>query len=233
MISLMLTFQQLGYYISYMGSARAVTLLVLLPSIYPPPPKSSLLMCNAVWVYLFKPLPARGRRVVSPRRELNFDLSLVRMSILLDVLSHASVLFAPSDSQTWFVLATTLTSLGSTSVPSYSSTVLGYVRYRTTQGEQFDQKEDVGVLFGGLAVLQSLGQTILGPILFGFVYSSTVSTFPKGVFVLACSLAGMALFLMLVARPRKRLILIGTRRDGSTQGRGRSGMPKPIAASFA
>jgi hypothetical protein len=216
-----------------MGSARAVTLLVLLPSMCVSIHKFNLLTCAVVWVYLFKPHPARGRRAVSPRRELNFDLSLVRVSILLDVLSHTSVLFAPANSQTWFVLATTLTSLGSTSVPSYSSTVLGYVRYRTAQGEQSDQKEDIGVLFGGLAVLQSLGQTILGPILFGFVYSSTVATFPKGVFVLACFLAGTALFLMLIARPRKRLILIGTPRDGSTQGRGRSGMPKPIAAAFA
>ena len=216
-----------------MGSARAVTLLVLLPSMCVSIHKFNLLTCAVVWVYLFKPHPARGRRAVSPRRELNFDLSLVRVSILLDVLSHGSVLFAPANSQTWFILATTLTSLGSTSVPSYSSTVLGYVRYRTAQGEQLDQEEDIGVLFGGLAVLQSLGQTILGPILFGFVYSSTVATFPKGVFVLACLLAGTALFLMLIARPRKRLILIGTRRDGSTQGRGRSGMPKPIAAAFA
>lgn len=201
--------ERLGYYISYMGFARAITLLVLMPA----------------WNYLFKPLPIRGRSSVSPRRELNFDLSLVRMSILLDVLSHASVIVAPSSSATWFVLATTLTSLGSTSVPSYSSTVLGYVRYRTAQAEQEDQQEDVGVLFGGLAVLQSLGQTIIGPILFGLVYSATVSTFPKGVFVLACSLAGMAFVLMLIARPRKRLILVGTHRDGA---RGRSGMPKPI-----
>lgn len=189
---------------------------------------SSVLNDILAWNYLFKPLPIRGRASVSPRRELNFDLSLVRMSIFLDVLSHASVILSPPSSAMWFVLATTLTSLGSTSVPSYSSTVLGYVRYRTAQAEQEDQQEDVGVLFGGLAVLQSLGQTILGPILFGLVYSVTVSTFPKGVFVLACSLAGTALVLMIIARPRKRLILIGTHRDGAQPGRGRSGMPKPI-----
>ena len=223
--------QQLGYYIAYMGSVRAITLLVLLPSMLAPTyHRLVLLTCGEVCVYLFRPVPAHGRRSVSPRQELNFDLSLVRMSILLDVLSHASVLWAPTNSQTWFVLATTLTSLGSASVPSYSSTVIGYVRYRAAQGEQFEQEEDVGVLFGGLAVLQSLGQTIIGPILFGFVYSFTVSKFPKGIFVLACSLAGTALFLMLIARPRKRLILIGTRRDvHSHTGRGRSGMPKRIA----
>lgn len=166
---------------------------------------------------------------VSPRRELNFDLSLVRMSILLDFLSHGSVILSPTNSQTWFVLATTLTSLGSTSIPSYSSTVLGYVRYRASQGEITEPEEDVGVLFGALAVLQSLGQTILGPIVFGIVYSMTVSTYPKGVFVLACSCAGAALVLMCIARPRKRVILVNPRRDANAaRNRGRSFTTKDI-----
>ncbi|KAG8824167.1 hypothetical protein FRB91_003948 [Serendipita sp. 411] len=207
--------ERLGYYISYMGFARAITLLVLLP----------------MWIYLFRPRPLRRGAGVSPRRELNFDLSLVRLSILLDVLSHGAVVLGPSDSQSWFVLATTLTSLGSASLSSYSSTVLGYMRFRAAQGEQLDQEEDVGVLFGALATIQSLGQTIIGPIAFGLVYSLTVSSYPKGVFVLALSLAGVALTLMCVAKPRKRVILIGTRRDtSSVRGRGRSGVPKDITA---
>ncbi|CAG8630774.1 5398_t:CDS:2, partial [Acaulospora colombiana] len=138
------------------------------------------------------------------------------MSILLDFLSHGAVILLSTDSPTLFVLATTLTSLGSSSIPSYSSTVLGYVRYRAAQGEQEDQDQDVGVLFGALAVLQSLGQTIVGPIIFGVVYSMTISWYPKGVFVLACGCAGVALLLMCIARPRKRLILIGHRKDRST-----------------
>ena len=180
-------------------------------------------------VYLFRPLPPRRGAEVSPRRELNFDLSLVRISVLLDFLSHGFVIVSPQNSQTWFVLATTLTSLGSTSLPSYSSTVLGYVRYRAAQGELSDQEEDAGVLLGSLAVLQSLGQTIIGPIVFGFVYSMTVSTYPKGVFVLACTCAGAAFLLMCIAHPRKRVILVGSRRDASAgRERGRSAMTKDI-----
>jgi hypothetical protein len=181
-----------------------------------------------VWVYLFRPLPPRRGAEVSPRRELNFDLSLVRISVLLDFLSHGFVILSSQNSQTSFVLATTLTSLGSTSIPSYSSTVLGYVRYRAAQGELSDQ-EDVGVLFGSLAVLQSLGQTIIGPIVFGFVYSMTVSTSPKGVFVLACLCTGVALLLMCIAHPRKRVILVGSRRGANAgRERGRSVMTKDI-----
>lgn len=181
-----------------------------------------------MWVYLFRPLPQRRGAEVSPRRELNFDLSLVRISVLLDFLSHGFVILSPRNSQTSFVLATTLTSLGSMSIPSYSSTVLGYVRYRAAQGELSEQ-EDVGVLFGSLAVLQSLGQTIIGPIVFGFVYSMTVSNYPKGVFVLACSGAGAALLLMCMAHPRKRVILVGSRRYANAgRERGRSVMTKDI-----
>ncbi|KAG8834571.1 hypothetical protein FRC17_008240 [Serendipita sp. 399] len=223
--------ERLGYYISYMGFARAITLLVLVPSEYCRLVISAELMPLEVWVYLFRPRPLRRGTSVSPRRELNFDLSLVRLSILLDVLSHGAVVFGPANSPPWFVLATTLTSLGSASLSSYSSTVLGYVRFRAAQGEQLDQEEDVGVLFGALATLQSLGQTILGPIAFGLVYSLTVSQYPQGVFVLALGLAGCALLLMCIAKPRKRLILIGSRRDtSSVRGRGRSGIPKAINA---
>lgn len=212
-----------------MGFARAITLLVLLPSKLSC--SCTLRHVNAaiVWVFVFRPRPIRGRASISPRRELSFDLSLARFSILLDVLSHGAVLLAPTESQSWFVLATTLTSLGSASVPSYSSTVLGYVRYRTAQGEQAED-EDVGALFGALATLQSLGQTIVGPILFGLMYSATVSQYPKGVFVLAFGLASSALVLMLLTRPRKRLILVGARKDPhSPRGRGRSAIPKDIA----
>lgn len=153
----------------------------------------------------------------------------MRFSVFLDFLSHTLVILLPSASQTSFVLATTLTSLGSASIPSFSSTVLGYVRYRTLQAEQEDQQEDVGVLFGALAVLQSLGQTIIGPLLFGLVYSATVSRYPRGIFVLASSLAGIAFILMLVARPRKRVILVGVRPGLDTYRRGRSAMTKSIA----
>jgi hypothetical protein len=85
------------------------------------------------------------------------------------------------------------------------------------------------VLLGSLAVLQSLGQTIIGPIIFGFVYSMTVSTYPKGVFVLACTCAGAAFLLMCIAHPRKRVILVGSRRDANAgRERGRSAMTKDI-----
>lgn len=47
---------------------------------------------------------------------------------------------------------------------------------------------DSGTLFGAFAVLQALGQMILGPMLFGLVYSTTVARYPKAVFILSSAL---------------------------------------------
>ncbi|TEB34788.1 hypothetical protein FA13DRAFT_1729448, partial [Coprinellus micaceus] len=47
---------------------------------------------------------------------------------------------------------------------------------------------DAATLLSAFAVLQALSQSILAPLLFGFVYSSTVSTSPKLVFVLSAGL---------------------------------------------
>lgn len=150
--------------------------------------------------------------------------------MFLDLLSHCLVTFSDSTSQSFFIIATSLTSFGSGSIPSLSSTVLGYVRYRNAQGELLDQEEDVGALFGSLAVLQALGQAIIGPIVFGTVYSLTVATYPKGVFLLASGVTGLALLLLCSVRPRKRVILVGQRvLDTSRNRRGRSALTKDIA----
>ncbi|EIW84355.1 hypothetical protein CONPUDRAFT_100346 [Coniophora puteana RWD-64-598 SS2] len=63
-----------------------------------------------------------------------------------------------------------------------------------------------GKLFGALAVLQASGQMILGPLLFGLIYSGTVGTSPKSVFAAAGALVFLAiLFIGLVSLPRAGL----------------------------
>ncbi|KAF5342443.1 hypothetical protein D9611_001500 [Ephemerocybe angulata] len=59
---------------------------------------------------------------------------------------------------------------------------------------------DSGSLFGAFAVLQALGQMILGPMLFGLVYSSTVAGYPKTVFVLSTALLFLSMLLLLCVR---------------------------------
>ena len=155
--------------------------------------------------------------------------------MFLDTLSHVLVLVFSSDSEPLFVLATALTSMGAGTIPAVHSTVLGYARYRNIQAQVPETaREDVGVLFGALATLQAVGQTILGPILFGILYSHTVEVFPKSIFVASAVCAGFGWGVMCVCvSPRKRLILHGPRKslgDGGRpiRGRGRSAMTKDI-----
>jgi MFS family permease len=155
--------------------------------------------------------------------------------MFLDTLSHVLVLVVPSDSEPLFVLASALTSMGAGSIPAIHSTVLGYTRYRNIQAQVPEKaREDVGVLFGALATLTAVGQSILGPILFGILYSHTVETFPKSIFVASAVCAGFGWGMMCVCvRPRKRVIIHGPRKSHGgagrrVRGRGRSALTKDI-----
>jgi len=155
--------------------------------------------------------------------------------MFLDTLSHLLVLVFPAESEPLFVLATALTSMGGGSIPAFHSTVLGYVRYRNVQAQVPETaREDVGVLFGALATLNAVGQSIIGPILFGILYSYTVGVFPKSIFVASAVCAGLGWGVMCVCvRPRKRVILHGPRKSPGDdrrriRGRGRTAMTKDI-----
>jgi len=188
-----------------------------------------------VFIYMFKPRQHRNGRAPTARQVLQFDLTLARLQIFLDTLSHILVLVFPADSEPLFVLATALTSMGAGSIPAVHSTVLGYTRYRNIQAQVPETaREDVGVLFGALATLGVVGQGILGPILFGILYSLTVEVFPKSIFVASAVCAGLGWGVMCVCvRPRKRVILHGPRKSlGDSRRRirtrGRSAMTKGI-----
>ena len=190
-----------------------------------------------VFIYLFKPRQHRNGRAPTARQVLQFDLTLARLQMFLDTLSHILVLVFPADSEPLFVLATALTSMGAGSIPAVHSTVLGYTRYRNVQAQVPETaREDVGVLFGALATITAVGQSILGPILFGIVYSQTVEVFPKSIFVTSAVCAGLGWAVLSVCvRPRKRVILHGPRKslgDGRRRirGRGRSALTKGIGS---
>ena len=188
-----------------------------------------------VFMYFFKPRQHRNGRAPTTRQILQFDLTLARLQMFFDTLSHILVLVFPSDSEPLFVLATALTSMGAGSLPAVHSTVLGYARYRNIQAQVPEQaREDVGVLFGALATLSAVGQSIIGPILFGILYSYTVKVFPKSIFVASAVCAGFGWAIMCVCvRPRKRVIIHGPRQSlgegrRRVRGRGRSALTKDI-----
>jgi hypothetical protein len=111
-------------------------------------------------------------------QEIKFDLLMTRCSFMIELLSNTFVAVSPmpsykihganassrhskGQSQTLFVLATSLSSLGSGAVPAIQSLALCMLQVRALDaGEADDGQEGVGSLFGALAVLHAVGQMI-------------------------------------------------------------------------
>ncbi|KAG6909060.1 hypothetical protein DXG01_002213 [Tephrocybe rancida] len=202
---------QLGNYISFMSASRAVFLLVLCPWIiaaFKPKPKPAGPATPVAGAEAVKGKPTKAHLV----REISFDLLVTRVSLLIDALCYVFVTLAPvpavhslgvsaSESQALFVLATGSGSLGSGAPPALESLALCIVQTRALdEGSDAPKDGGVGQLFSALAVLQTLGQMLIGPMLFGLVYSETVAVFPKAVFVTAGGLLLCALLLALLVR---------------------------------
>ncbi|KAJ7101611.1 major facilitator superfamily domain-containing protein [Mycena crocata] len=118
------------------------------------------------------------------------------------------------NSQALFVVASWMASWGAGLVPTIQSLALCIMQARALLEADFGpgpegtgtsstlEAVDVGSgrVFGALAVLQATGQMILGPMLFGLIYSGTVATFPKAVFVTAMGILSAALVATLLVR---------------------------------
>lgn len=144
-------------------------------------------------------------------QEIRFDLLLTRLSFLIDIISHTSVTFLPnpalqptSKEQISFVAATSLSSLSAGVMPAIQSLALCILQSRAlavTEAGGVVENVGPGKLFGALAVLQVAGSMIIGPILFGVIYSSTVANFPDAIFATAAAFCLMSLVFVLLIRP--------------------------------
>ncbi|KAG2131332.1 major facilitator superfamily-domain-containing protein [Suillus clintonianus] len=215
--------EQLSYYISFMGACRAWHLLVLLPFLLLKfkPVRAAVPATDAPAnpaAPTSKPKPTKSHLF----SEMQFDLRVVRYSMLIDFLSHALVVIAPLPSrgandawwsQFMFVGATSLSCVGAGVMPGMQSLALCTLQGRALAtkeaairtGEAQEHDNDAGLepgkLFGALAVLQAIGQTILGPMLFGVIYSSTVGSFPKAIFATASGLVLLSIAFTILVRP--------------------------------
>ena len=107
-------------------------------------------------------------------REMTFDLSLTCLSLLVEALSNALVALSPlpssygnnfkNNSQTFFVAATSLGSMGSGAIPAMHSFTLCMLQVRALGSESSatDKGPGVAELFSAFAVLSAVGQTIFG-----------------------------------------------------------------------
>ncbi|KAA1467439.1 hypothetical protein DENSPDRAFT_832491 [Dentipellis sp. KUC8613] len=181
--------EQLSYYITFVGGARAVNLLFVMPFLitaFKPTPSST----SSAAVSDAGPTPS------ALHHSITFDLALARTSLLLDITSHSlvTILGARSSSITFSGL-TMLSSFASGVHPAAQSLAICIMQRNGLSGA------GLGPLFGALSVLQAVGQMILGPLIFGLVYSSTVAQFPQAIFALAACLAVASLALLMLIRP--------------------------------
>ncbi|KAJ7475891.1 major facilitator superfamily domain-containing protein [Mycena latifolia] len=215
--------EQLSYYISLLGTSRAFYLLFAFPLIISTFKPKSKLPKNKGLTKATKPKPTKSHIA----QEIKFDLGLSRLSFCIEIVANLSVVFAPSpeykmhsqmmknlgsasaagsqfqSSQAMFVLASWVQCLGSGLVPAMQSLALCIIQARSLLAADAGQPTvdaGTGALFGALAVLQATGQMVLGPLLFGLVYSGTVAAFPKAVFVTAIGILFASLTAILLVR---------------------------------
>lgn len=110
---------------------------------------------------------------------MNFDLLLLRMSFLVECLSHSLVSFAPAAlGEGFFVAFTTLSCFGAGVIPAANSLALCILQAQAHAaggpgaGASFDDDGGAGRLFGALAALQAVGQMILGVSVFFPLFSA-------------------------------------------------------------
>ncbi|CDO77818.1 hypothetical protein BN946_scf184722.g10 [Trametes cinnabarina] len=185
--------EQLSYYISFMGFSRAIHLLLILPFLiatFKPKPKQ----VKSGAASIAQPKKPAKQTPGALAKEMRFDLSLIRGSLLIDLLSHSTVALSPSHaSQALFIGATSLSSFGAGLVPAMNSLALCIMQSR--------DEDDTGKLFGAFSVLQAVGQMVLGPALFGLIYTQTVAKFPKAIFAVAGGILVVSLAVLCLVRP--------------------------------
>jgi hypothetical protein len=150
---------------------------------------------------------------------LTFDLSLARLSLLVEMVSNASMAFASTPQV--FTVSAVFSQFGAGFAPAVESVALEVYVEKVRQGNKADGSVplEIGRLYSGLAVVQALSwvtalwglssiltvtdlnarsSQIISPAFFALVYMSTVATA-----VFLCALAGVTLSFVLLSFVRK------------------------------
>ncbi|KAG2111685.1 major facilitator superfamily domain-containing protein [Suillus discolor] len=188
--------ETISYYVAFAGAGRALFLAVILPVIIkllkPAPVQLPTAPDEPLQNLSSQTLPSRQSNTGPPSHSAKFDLNLARISIVLDILSFATMIFA-SDGLV-FAFGSILQSLGAGYSPAVQAFALDVYSRRGGKGE-------AGKLFGAIGVVQALSSQILGPALFGFVYYKTVATFPGAIFALSVVLMIISFGLLVLVHP--------------------------------
>lgn len=133
-------------------------------------------------------LIAAPKAKVKVSRPASLDLWTARISLLLEASLY--LILATGLPEIPFIALTGLLTLSSGSGPAVNSLALSFM----------PNSKEAGKLFGGVAVLHALGSTLLGPLAFGTLFSTTVGTYAPAVWALAGSVQVVSLIMMCLVR---------------------------------
>ncbi|KZT59128.1 MFS general substrate transporter [Calocera cornea HHB12733] len=166
--------EQLGYYLAYIGAARAVHLLLLLPAIIR-------------LIRRYYPSTAS--------HSLPVDHRMATISVALDVVAYTLTSISPPSAMWAFVIFTSMSSFAGGALPSMHALSLGILTAQEKEAAEeagddgsAGEVNHAGKLFGAFGLVQATAQILLGPLMFGALYSVSVYTFPKAIFVVAACL---------------------------------------------
>jgi hypothetical protein len=134
------------------------------------------------------PLVAANGKTPHSIREAKFDLVVLRVSVLIEMTAYAAMTIVVSAAT--FTVLTAFVTFGAGGLPAATSLALALL----------PSQRDTGKLFGGLAMLNALSTTLLGPLLFGSVFAATVATHATAVFALAGGLLAVAQIILAFVR---------------------------------
>lgn len=169
---------QTSGFMSVVGACRVAALIIILP------------LLN----YLI-----RTRRANKQRRESGFalpepnsgtdtlDLSIIRVSVLLEILGYAGYAFVRTGPL--FLLSGAFAACGGIGSPTLQSALTKHVPH-----------DRVGQLLGATGLLHALARVVC-PTIFNLIYAQTVGTFPQAVFVVLCACFGVAFLVSWFIRP--------------------------------
>ncbi|KAJ7244048.1 major facilitator superfamily domain-containing protein [Mycena rebaudengoi] len=177
----------LGYLLTVLGTSRAIYLTLLLPLVI------NLLKAIATRNTIHRSsesVPLLSERITSPSsHSIMIDLSLARLSLLIDIVSYIFLPFSPTGLV--FTLFIALSSFGSGFGPAVQSIAIDIVA-RRNGGEG----SETGKLFGALGVVSAACAQVLGPAIYGSIYYNTVATFPAAIFFVVAGSAVVSFTLL-------------------------------------
>lgn len=207
---------QTGYYLTTLGVCRVMALLVIIPIVIRLWKRSTRVInlepsqpivvtpSNKKYSLMASRLgkrPAQNEPIIqisipklnpspnSPKTlsDAKFDLKFARYSIIWDALSVVILITSPSIN--WFIIGSAMQSLSGSTSSSVQALALNCV-----------PSEKVGNVIASFSILQVLTSQVLGPFVFGGVFSGTVGRFSEAFFVVDFLLMVVVLVVLSMVR---------------------------------